>query len=188
VLAAEVADEGRRFQFGNEPGDGGGVDGLRIDPAQARPAGKARQAIAHTIVGHFLHEPAPGPVEYDTGGLEHRPQARDFYGGGQVAAQVRPPLARDLGLRRHHRVEGRPDAGELERDRSRRLSLEFGEGGDGGTQIPLAGIGEAGRTGQPIEHVLQRCRSASGGKGIRLHRVGSSLAGGGPDGTAVARG
>jgi len=62
------------------------------------------------------------------------------------------------------------------------------KGGDGGTQIPLAGIGEAGRTGQPIEHVLQRRRSASGGKGIRLHRVGSSLAGGGPDGTAVARG
>ena len=50
ALAVEVADESCLFQFGNEARDGAGVDGPRLDLAQARPAGKTRQAIAHAPV------------------------------------------------------------------------------------------------------------------------------------------
>jgi hypothetical protein len=70
--------------------DDGVVDGRRGDPAQARPPGEAREAVAHARVRDRLQQPGPVASEFDAGGPQHRPQPGGIEGGGEVAAQVCP--------------------------------------------------------------------------------------------------
>ena len=170
---AKIPDQGRRFQFGDEAGDRAVVDGLWRDPAQARPSGETRKALADPLVGR-RKKPAPGLIEVEVGGLEHRPQAGGLDGGGEVAAQVRPPLGRYLGPGRHHAVEGPADVGKIERDGRRWLAPELGEAGDRRAQVALAASPRGRHGGKPIEHGLQRRRGGGLGKGIGLHRLALS--------------
>ena len=123
-------------------------------------------------------------VEFDAGGLEHRQQTGGIEGGGEVAAQVRPPLARDLGLRRHHAVEGLADIGEVERDLGRPAIRQLGVGDHRRPQIALARLRQAA-AGEPVDDVLQRGRR--GGRGDRimfhLHLLRCGRLGSRPDGS-----
>ena len=134
------------------------------DPAQARPSGETRKAMTDPLVGR-RKKLGPDLIEVEVGGLEHRPQARGFDGGGKVAAQVGPALARDLGPGRHHAVEGPADVGKVERDRRRWLAPELGEAGDRRAQVALAAVREAAIGGKPIEDGLQRRRDGGLGEG-----------------------
>ena len=87
----------------------------------------------------------------------------------QVAAQVGKPLAGDLGLRRHHGVQRRPDGGEVERHHGWRPARQLAVGKAGGAQIPFAGLGQALIGLQPIQHVLQRCQGGYWGNGVVFH-------------------
>ena len=78
-------------------------------------------------------------------------------------------LREDLGLRRHHGVEGRPDGGEIEGDHGGRPARQLAEGKAGGAQIPLSGLGQAVIGRQPIQHVLQRCQGGCWGDGVVFH-------------------
>ena len=48
---ANVPDQGRRIQFGDEAVDRAVVDGLWRDTAQACPSNETRKAMAHPLVG-----------------------------------------------------------------------------------------------------------------------------------------
>jgi hypothetical protein len=113
--------------------------------------------MADPLVGR-RKKPGPGLIEVEVGGLEHRPQTRGLDGPGKVAAQIRRPLSRYLGLGGHHAVEGPADVGQVKGDCLRQLAPELREAGDRRTQVALAGVGEAAIAGKPIEDGLQRRR------------------------------
>ncbi len=68
---------------------------------------------------------------------------------------------RDPGLGRLDPVEGLTDVAELKRDCNWGRACEFGEGGDAGRKVSLAGIGEARGT---AHGALKRFVPISGGK------------------------
>jgi hypothetical protein len=107
---AQVPDQGRFVEFGDETADGGVVDGLWGNSALARPPAQPRKTMARPLVGG-RQKPGPVCIEVEASGLEHRPQARRADGAGKAAAQVRPPLSRHLGLGGRRAVEGPADVG-----------------------------------------------------------------------------
>ena len=137
-----------------------------------RPLGEfgAGSPIGQNAIGHGgpvvgrCKKLRPDLIEFEVGGLEHRPQARGFDGSGKVAAQVRKPLARYLGYGGHCPVEGPADIGKVERDCRRWLGPELREAGDRGAQVALARVRQAAITGKLIEDGLQRLRGCCRGE------------------------
>src|SRR4029077_12244534 len=106
--------------------------------------GKPGKTIRNTLVLNSAQQRVPAGIELDISGPEYRLQPRCLHGGGQIAAQVCPSLARHLCLRRHDAVERAADRGEVERDPRERLALELAVGDDGRTEVSPARVGKAG--------------------------------------------
>src|SRR5262249_17866731 len=152
----------------------GVVDRRRVDMAQTCPAGEPRKAVPDCLVVCGVKERRPGAVDPDVSGLEHRLQPRGCKSGRNIAAQVCPAFAGDLG-RRWGSVERPADGSDVERDRREQLADEPCIYCERRTQVPFATLAKVWICRNAIGRVLEGDQRGDGGNGFFLHGVDLSL-------------